>query len=59
MRIILSVFITAMFLCALTACNTIAGAGEDITGGANWILEKIFGKPVDLSPGSNNRQGEK
>jgi len=31
-------------LLALTACSTIAGAGKDITGAAEWSRDKIGGK---------------
>lgn len=31
-------------LLGLTACSTIAGAGKDITGVAEWSRDKIGGK---------------
>ena len=33
----------------LTACNTVAGIGEDITAGADWAKQKISGssKPAE------------
>ena len=37
------------FLAILTACNTVAGFGEDITGSADWAKQKISGssKPIE------------
>ena len=37
--------ILAAVLAALSGCNTIAGAGEDITGGANTIQGWMGGRP--------------
>ena len=37
------IFIVASLL-ALTACSTVAGAGKDITGVAEWSRDKIGGK---------------
>lgn len=34
----------------LTACNTIAGLGTDLTKSANWTKEKMSG--TDLSEGT-------
>jgi len=33
-----------IFVVSLSACNTVAGIGEDIAGGATWTKEKISGK---------------
>ena len=37
------------FLATLTACNTVAGFGEDITASADWAKQKISGssKPTE------------
>lgn len=39
----------AGFLAMLTACNTVAGFGEDITANADWAKRKISGssKPTE------------
>jgi predicted small secreted protein len=39
----------AGFLAMLTACNTVAGFGEDITASADWAKRKIGGssKPIE------------
>ena len=39
----------AGFLAMLTACNTVAGFGEDITASADWAKRKISGssKPTE------------
>jgi len=39
----------ASFLAMLTACNTVAGFGEDITANADWVKQKISGssKPTE------------
>jgi predicted small secreted protein len=33
--------IALSFLIVLTACNTVAGIGEDITASADWAKQKI------------------
>ena len=37
------------FLAMLSACNTVAGFGEDITASADWAKQKISGssKPTE------------
>jgi predicted small secreted protein len=37
------------FIIALTACNTVAGIGEDITASADWAKQKLAGsnKPIE------------
>ena len=54
MRILIAIALLSM----LSACNTVAGVGEDITGSANWVKDKITSKPVDLGPSSSDGQGE-
>ena len=34
---------------SLTACNTIAGLGTDLTKSAEWTKEKMGGSKVDLN----------
>ena len=41
------------FLTMLTACNTVAGFGEDITASAEWTKQKI-GSPSRLSEDQKN-----
>ena len=50
MRILIAIALLSM----LSACNTVAGIGEDITGSANWIKNEITSKPVDLGPSSGD-----
>jgi len=57
-EITMRILIAIALLSTLSACNTIAGVGEDITGSATWIKEKIFGKPVDLGPSASDGQAE-
>ena len=42
----------------LTACNTIAGLGTDITNSADWAKEKLGGKSVDLGSSSGGTQNK-
>ena len=48
MRMIKRIFCVS-FLAMLTACNTVAGFGEDITASADWVKQKIGGssKPTE------------
>ena len=48
MQMIKRIFL-AGFLAMLTACNTVAGFGEDITASADWAKHKISGssKPTE------------
>lgn len=48
MRMIKRIFCVS-FLAMLTACNTVAGFGEDITASADWAKQKIggSGKPTE------------
>ena len=48
--------IAVCLLAALTACNTVAGFGTDITNSANWVKEKLGAKSVDLGPSSGDTQ---
>ena len=50
-------FIFASIL-TVTACNTVAGIGEDISGSANWVKDEVFGKPVDLGSSANENKPE-
>ena len=47
------------FLVMLTACNTVAGFGEDITASADWAKQKISGsgKPSEEQK-SSTPQGD-
>ncbi|MDH6303310.1 hypothetical protein [Polynucleobacter sphagniphilus] len=56
MRIVISAVCAISVLITLTACNTVAGIGEDITGSANWVKNEITSKPVDLGPSSGDTQ---
>ena len=56
MRIVISAVCAISVLFTLTACNTVAGIGEDITGSANWVKNEITSKPVDLGPSSGDTQ---
>ena len=42
----------------LTACNTIAGLGTDITNSADWAKEKLGGQSVDLGSSSGGTQNK-
>ena len=42
----------------LTACNTIAGLGTDITKSADWAKEKLGGQSVDLGSSSGGTQNK-
>jgi predicted small secreted protein len=35
--------IVALLLSSLTACGTVAGFGNDISGAANWTKDKMTG----------------
>ena len=39
----MKLFFTMLIVLNLTACGTIAGAGNDIAGAANWTKEKMSG----------------
>ena len=56
MRIVISAVCAISVLITLTACNTVAGIGEDITGSAHWVKNEITSKPVDLGPRSGDTQ---
>ena len=45
--------IALSFLIVLTACNTVAGIGEDITASADWAKQKI-GSPSKPSEDQQN-----
>jgi predicted small secreted protein len=44
--------IAILLIITLTACNTIAGLGTDITNSADWAKEKLGGQSVDLGSSS-------
>lgn len=58
MRMIKRIFCVS-FLVMLTACNTVAGFGEDITASADWAKQKISGsgKPSEEQK-SSTPQGD-
>lgn len=56
MRIVITTVCAVSVLVTLTACNTVAGIGEDITGSAHWVKNEITSKPVDLGPSSGDTQ---
>jgi predicted small secreted protein len=45
--------IALSFLIVLTACNTVAGIGEDITASADWAKQKI-GSPSKTTEDQQN-----
>ena len=44
MRYILISLICVSAALALTACNTVEGAGQDISGAAQWTKDKMSGQ---------------
>lgn len=58
MKIVITGVLATLVLTILTACNTVAGIGEDITGSANWVKDEIAKKPVDLGPSSSDIQAQ-
>ena len=50
--------IVMLLITMLTACNTIAGLGTDITKSADWAKEKLGGQSVDLGPSSGGTQNK-
>ena len=54
MKIVITGVLATLVLTILTACNTVAGIGEDITGSANWVKNEISSKPVNLGPSSGD-----
>lgn len=44
MRHILIALLCFSAMMGLTACNTVAGVGEDISGAARWGKDKIGGE---------------
>jgi predicted small secreted protein len=49
--------ICVSFLAMLTACNTVAGFGEDITASADWTKQKMggSGKPTEDQKNSSGQ----
>ncbi|MDF9789027.1 hypothetical protein [Polynucleobacter sphagniphilus] len=54
MKIVIAAVLIGLLIPMLTACNTVAGIGEDITGSANWVKNEISSKPVNLGPSSGD-----
>ena len=50
--------IVMLLIIMLTACNTIAGLGTDITNSADWAKAKLGGKSVDLGSSSGGTQSK-
>jgi predicted small secreted protein len=40
----MKVVVVSIMLSLLTACGTVSGFGNDISGAANWTKEKMGGK---------------
>jgi predicted small secreted protein len=50
--------IVMLLITMLTACNTIAGLGIDITKSADWAKEKLGGQSIDLGSSSGGTQNK-